>query len=726
MSRLPALLRRLVLGLTLGLAAAIPAAAEDVTALKHALASVGAKDWGAAATAARQSGPLAQALVDWHRLRAGQGSFAEAVDFIARHGDWPGLALLRERAEGRITDSTRSEAILAWFGEDDPLTGVGARRLVAAIAARDRAVAGARAAAIWAAGRVPLSAGDEAIWLRDWPEALKPLHMGRAEALLDSGQWQAALRLLPLLSHADAALVELRADLQSGGPRLEARLAALDKTTAADAGLNLDSFRWRVREKDAAGAQELMLARSGSAEALRDPAAWAGKRADYARAALRAGDAALARRLAEGHHLQVRTAAWLDLEWLAGYAALLSGDPAAAHKHFAALEAESASAITQSRALYWQARAVAAQGDKDAASALMARAAVHQTTFYGQLAAEAAGIPMDAGLIAPLAAVPDWRGAAIRRDLRVQAAIWLLVAGDADLAQRFLLHVAETVSGEDTARFARLMAEFGHTHHALRLAKVAAQNGAVHPAVLFPVPDIADAALGIPAELTLAIARRESEFNPTARSHAGARGLMQVMPDTARHIARDVGLPFDLARLGAEAGYNALYGATYLAQLRARFGPSIALVAAGYNAGPGRSSQWLGALGDLRAGADPVDWVEAIPFDETRNYVMRVAEALPIYRARLQGAPVPLTPTRDLTGGGVASIAIPRPVLAPPASARPLLKPGTAAPAVPVAAAPTPAPSALPAPAVALTATAAADAPARVLAPSIPPPPPTE
>lgn len=677
--------RRAALALILGLAApfalAAPSAAEDAVALTRAMAAVGARDWADAAGHARASGPLASDIVAWHALRAGSGSFTDYLDFAVRNADWPGMELLRERGEARLTDATPAADVLAWFDAAPPRTGNGARQLLRALPPE---VAAERAAAIWAGGAVPLSAADDAALLAAYPEALKPLHMSRAGALLDRSEADAARRLMPLLSEADADIVDLRADLQAGGPRLAERLVALRRIVGDDAGLALDEFRWRLKQKDSEAARALMLARSTSAEALRDPGLWASRRADHARAALRDGDPAAALRLAEAHHLPATDPTYVDLEWLAGYAALKSGDRTRAKGHFDALRTSSSSAITQSRALYWLARA--AETPEDAA-ALMREAAAHQSTWYGQLAAESAGLPMDPALAVPgrgLDTVPDWRGSAFRRDRRMQAAIWLTLAGQPDLARRFLLHIAETADGEDIGRMARLAAELHQTHTALRLAKLAAQKGAVYPAVLFPLTGLEDAALGVPPELAMAIARRESEFNPVAASHAGARGLMQVMPATARDIARDVGLPYDLDLLSTEPAYNALYGATYLAGLRARYGPSIALVAAGYNAGPGRSAQWLKAFGDIRDGADPVDWVESIPFDETRNYVMRVAEALPIYRARIAGQPVPLTPTADLTGDGTTSVPIPRPVLTLAASPRPRAKPGAAAADAPV------------------------------------------
>ncbi|MDR0809628.1 MAG: lytic transglycosylase domain-containing protein, partial [Gemmobacter sp.] len=189
-------------------------------------------------------------------------------------------------------------------------------------------------------------------------------------------------------------------------------------------------------------------------------------------------------------------------------------------------------------------------------------------------------------------------------------------------------------------------------HIALLLAKQGAERGVLLAEAYFPVPDLIPAeGLSVSRPLALAIARRESEFDPTARSSAGALGLMQVMPETAERTARKLGLPFEMAKLTTDPAFNARIGTAYLAALVEEFGPSIALVASGYNAGPGRPRRWIEEFGDPRSDAvDVVDWVETIPFSETRSYVMRVAESLVIYRARLRGTPGPIRLMAELKG----------------------------------------------------------------------------
>ena len=170
------------------------------------------------------------------------------------------------------------------------------------------------------------------------------------------------------------------------------------------------------------------------------------------------------------------------------------------------------------------------------------------------------------------------------------------------------------------------------------LGKTAVERGIILPGVTYPVHPLAQTDLPVAPELALSIARRESEFNFTVGSPVGALGLMQLMPDTAREVAGELGIPFQPARLTSEWQYNAQLGAQYLANLQLRFGDSPVLIAAGYNAGGSRPQTWISQRGDPRLGeVDVVDWIEMIPFTETRNYVMRVTESIPIYQARLTG-----------------------------------------------------------------------------------------
>lgn len=617
-------------------------AANAGAALGRALVAAQAKDWAAAEAEARLSGPLAFDIITWQRLRAGEGSFADYADFAARRADWPGMALLRAKGEARLADQPAS-AVLAYFATTPPQTGAGALALVAAHLARGQA-AEAEAAAAQAWRGLDLSAEDQAAFLASHADLLAPHHGGRMQALLDRGALAQARALLPHVSEGTRAVAEARIALQARAKGVDAAIKAVPEHMAGSAGLARDRAQWRWRGGLEEGAAEIVLARSKNAQSLGEPALWATLRGQLARYFLRAGNAGLAYRLAARHRLEPGSTDWGDLEFLAGFAALKLGDAPAALGHFEALASAVSGPISTARAGYWRGRALEQAGRSAEAQAAFAEAGRWQTAYYGLLAAERAGLALDAGFAAP-PALPGWQDAPFTSAPVFQAAQLLQAAGETELAERFVLHLEESLPPAEAPALARLAEDWGNAHLALSLAKRAATRGEIWLSAYYPLPEGFAEGLGVPQDLALAIARRESEFDPKVVSPAGARGLMQLMPGTARMMAEKLGLGYEPGRLTSDPAYNAQLGGAYLATLRAEFGASPVLVAVGYNAGPGRARRWIEELGDPRlASADVVDWVEMIPFTETRNYVMRVAESLPVYRARLGlgGAAAPL------------------------------------------------------------------------------------
>lgn len=639
-----------VLAASLFFGAGAPALAEDAAALTRALQATAEKDWSRAADEARISGPLAFDIVEWHRLRSGEGAFPAYADFANRRADWPGMELLRRRGEAKL-DGVAPDQIISFFADAQPLTGQGALALVAAFEAKgETAKAAATAEAAWR--NLDLNDTDQAEFLSRYARHVAPHHGGRMAAMLDKGRREQALRMLEHVTPGTKAVAEARLALQANGPGVDARIAAVPERMAGSAGLALDRAKWRWRNGAEDGAAALILERSDDAESLARPELWADLRAALARWDLRKGDARRAYKIAARHRLSAEFAAdYADLEWLAGYAALKLGDAPTALRHFEALMAAVQSPISLSRAGYWKGRALEAMGQVGPAQAAYRAAAAYQTAFYGLLATERAGLALDPDFANP-APLPDWRGAGFETSSVFQAAVLLRDAGRHDLTERFILHLSESLSIDDIARLAGLALEWKEPHLALGLGKRAAESGAMLTAAYYPLSGIETLDLGVPGELALAIARRESEFDPAVVSPAGARGLMQVMPGTAKLMAARLSLDYEAGKLTSDPGYNAKLGTAYLSVLREEFGRSPVLVAAGYNAGPGRPRRWLEEMGDPRLPTvDVVDWIEMIPFSETRNYVMRVSESLPVYRARLGHASTgPLRFTDELRG----------------------------------------------------------------------------
>ncbi len=604
-------------------------------ALAEAMRAVRAGDWRVARAAAGD--PVARDIVLWHELRARRGTWEEAADFVARRPDWPGMPLLRARAEGLIPADAPAGAVLAFFGEAAPETGTGAVRLAAALRAAGRAEA-AQDVLIRAWRTVQMTqAQEDAVLAAAGRAALAPHDDVRLDALLwersDSGVRRAMARVGPGLR----ALAEARLALHSGRAGVNGLIDAVPESLAGDPGLAFDRVRWRLdRDLDDA-AVELMLARSGTAAELGRPEAWADMRQGQVRRLMRAGRAGEAYALAASGHL-AEGEDHSDLEWLAGFIALTDlVRPADALRHFERGERAVVSPISMGRMLYWQGRAHEAAGEAAAARADFERAAAHRTAFYGQLAAERIGAAPDASLTGAEEAVP-------LRDLAsndvLRAAELLLAADERRLAARFAAHLAESQDEAGLRALGQWAAGQGSPFLQVALGKRAAQMGIVLPAHLFPLHPLARAPMPVEPAVAMAVARRESEFHPGAASGVGAQGLMQLMPGTAQDVSRELGIGYSRGRLTSDPDYNVRLGTTYLQGLEARFGDNLALIAAGYNAGPGRPIGWMRERGDPRAmGVDEaVDWIEHIPFTETRNYVMRVTESVPVYRARLSGA----------------------------------------------------------------------------------------
>ncbi|MFZ5708781.1 MAG: transglycosylase SLT domain-containing protein [Pseudomonadota bacterium] len=646
------MIRRLSLAASMTLAAltwaSVAAGAQDSRVLARALILSEGKDWAGAQAMADRAGPLASDVVRWQRLREGDGTFREYLDFLTRRPDWPGLPLLRKQGEAKLGEAG-ADAVIAYFAGADPQTGTGSLALVAALEAAGRSEPAADEL-VRAWRTLSLTPAEQETFLSRYGARLAGHNDGRMAAMLAAEMTDDAVRMLPLVSEGTRTVAKARIALQTSGKGIDGLIAAIPAKMQGSPGLAYDRFRWRIRNERYAEAADLLLERSTSAENLGDPERWADWRRSLARREMREGDPARAYRLAARHFLTAGSN-YADLEWLAGYIALRKlGDAETALSHFRRVRAAVSSPISLSRAAYWEGRALEELGRRDEAVAAYSLAARFQSAYYGQLAAERLGQPLDPRL-AGGETYPDWKGAPFAESSVFRAAAMLEEAGAGPLATRFMLQLAQDMSGQEIGALAGLAIEWNDANMALVLAKAAADKGVIWPRAYFPMMGMHKMDLPVPNWLALAIARRESEFNPAAVSGAGARGLMQVMPATAKMMAGKVGLPYEPARLTTDPDYNAALGSAYLAGLVEEFGMSPVLVASGYNAGPGRPRKWISERGDPRSDkVDVVDWVEHIPLRETQNYVMRVAESLAIYRARMSGDAGPIRITDELKG----------------------------------------------------------------------------
>jgi soluble lytic murein transglycosylase len=408
---------------------------------------------------------------------------------------------------------------------------------------------------------------------------------------------------------------------------------------------------WRGDKLDAA--ETLLMQITADRHQLGVPKLWANRRGALARRAARLGRAELGYVLASLHHLEPTDGYdYSDMEWLAGWIALRKlGKPVQALAHFQRFYQSVETPISLGRGGYWLGRTYEAMGDPATASEWYRAAAVHQTSFYGQLSAAKLGAAGDPQIVA--GDLPDWSKSPAMRSDDVRAGVLLHYAGEEVLASAMFSELGKRMKGgAELAALAGLGLALDQPHFAVKVAKQAARKGILIYPAYYPVTELAGYAREVEPAMAMAIARQETELNQRAISPAGARGLMQLMPATAKKVAGGIGEAYSGDRLLDDWQYNARLGQSYLGEQITTFSGSYVLAAAAYNAGPNRVDQWIGEYGDPRLpGTDMIDWIETIPFEETRNYVQRVIEALWIYRARMAGVAGPMTIEQDLARG---------------------------------------------------------------------------
>lgn len=630
-----------------------PAPSLDLSVLKSAVEAYrrGAIDEGDKLADTIDDG-AARALLEWVAIRFGGGAvdFARINAFLGAHPNYPATTLFRRRAEAALIAEKKGNAtIRAFFHAQRPVSPAGRVALARALKAEGRtSEAAALIRETWRKDHLghPL----EKLVLAEFDGVLTQAdHRLRTERYLFREKAEAALRNAGRVSADYVKLAQARlASAKAKGPLSPKQIEAVPASLRGDLSfLFLQAQQARRANKSTEAAQLL-------AKAPRDPALlgdgdeWWTERRLIARKLLDEGNAAKAYEVAAGHGAE-DNAEKIDAEWHAGFIALrFRNQPGLALAHFTEAAKLAETPISVSRAAYWQGRAAEAIGNAEGATAYYEEAAAHPIAYYGQLARARLGLPdlpLRRSDAAALAHLPGHRGAELLYQIGARDLAGVMLS---DLAQ--CLHTTPALEA-----VAAIATRERDVKALLAVGKTALQRGFPLDAAAFPtfgVPDFP--VLGDPMERAIvhAIARQESAFDPAAVSHAGARGLMQMMPATARETARRANLPFDLPRLGQDALYSAQMGAAHLNDLLKDWRGSYILTFAAYNAGGGNVKKWIDAYGDPRKPeVDAVDWVERIPFYETRNYVQRVMENLQVYRQRLDQRTAYLI-DHDLKRGG--------------------------------------------------------------------------
>ena len=611
------------------------------------------QSWSEAAHYAGQANdPLTVKIIEWLQYQQTDidTRFSAISAFIQANPNWPRLSQLRRNAESAIVSGDDANTVNDWFERYPPLSGAGALAHLDALTAVGK-VSKARALVPHYWQDRDFRSGDDKEFKRKYGKHLSNAdHVKRLDRLIWEGQYGSAQRMLAWVEAPQAALGRARLSLMRREAGVDGAIARVPAALKDDPGLQYERLRWRRRKGMEQSARELLISTPPMAANAEE---WAVERLILVRQALVDGHYSEAKRIIASHNL-TEGASFAEAEFLAGWISLaFLKEPDAAYTHFTKLYEGVGYPISRARGAFWAGQAAAAADDKENAQRWWNVAAAFPATFYGQQAIAALG---KTELRITFAAAQDSAAALSGFEPELVQAVRLLHRNDqTPLIVPFLRQLTDLSNTLETRlAIVDLANEVGLPHEAIRTAKNAAQLDNVIPAKSYPFLPFDDtngssAKQQREAPLVLSLIRQESAFNPQAVSRVGARGLMQLMPATAKRVAQTAGTSYSGARLLDDPRYNIQLGTAYLDAMLARFGDSRALALAAYNAGPSRVDRWIREMGDPRTGEiSLIDWIESIPFGETRNYVQRVLETETVYRELLlneQIAAMPEPPT---------------------------------------------------------------------------------
>jgi soluble lytic murein transglycosylase len=623
----------------------------DLTIYRQAFVAMKQNKWDKARNlASRATVKLPAKVIEWSYLRHSKQLplYGTLNSFIVKNGHWPGQTRLRKRAELAALKESSDHPILQFGKRFSPTTGKGRIRYGEALIASGRQKPGEdwiRRA--WVNNNFDKRAGER--FLKKHKTILRPEdHRDRANRLLWHFQRQQATRMLKLLSKEDRAVARARISLHRGLKTAMADFAKVPQSRTLEPGLLYERVRWHRRKKE--NDEAVVWLKKLGAGVGPAPHKWWTERHILIRRALNDGFDQQAFELARAHRQKRGKGSYAEAEWLAGWIALrFLQDSNSAFVHFANFTSGVETPVSRARGAYWSGRAAKQSNQLALAAQWFHKGAAYPSTFYGQMAIEALG---KNGKWAPPAKEPDASDASLIFDGRefVRIVRFLNQLNESRRADPFLYQLSRTAqSPTEKLLVANLALEVRRPNVSVRLAKLARRNHiglgtAGYPRLKLPNKKVEQA-------LAHAVIRQESEFRPEAISPAGARGLMQIMPATAKQVAREVGVKYNKGKL-LEPEYNMKLGTHYLRQMIRKYNGSYIMAVAAYNAGMHRVDRWVIDNGDPRkANVDAVDWIEKIPFGETRNYVQRVMENLQVYRALISGGQPKLTLMTDLKRG---------------------------------------------------------------------------
>lgn len=614
---------------------------EDIIILQKSLKEGDRAKWSRSLRIAKQSqSVIVNKIATWRWLSASDAiaSFQKTKEFFLNNTEWPDKKVLQRRLENRLSYNSNKDSVLLWFQENKPISGQGKIKLAEALIKSNFKDSG-----YWLIRKSWIdhnyTFSEEKMIINKYKNIITyEDHAKRLDRLIWSKTWGSARRQLQRVTKDIKTLGTARIKLSRRKPNVDRAVAAVPKHLINSESLIYERVRWRRKAGLEKKSLDLLVNYTGN---LQKPDKWWYEMSYHIRKQLHRGNINTALKIIDNHR-QIDNAYSSEAQWLGGWISLqFKKNPSRAYEYFTNMFANVSTPISSARAAYWSGRSAESLGDKVGSQMWFERAAALPSTFYGQLSLKKIGKK----IVIPIYDIKftDEELETYSNRVIIQALVALIDSGHKRLSRKFTLHIVkEANNSKEILMLAKILEGLEKNYLIIALAKKAVYENLYIPRLNFPIPNIElfsekNRDKRIPIYAALAVSRQESAFDKTARSRAGALGLMQLMPRTARETAKLMRLKYSKRLLTANPEYNVKIASRYLADLLKNYDGSYVLALAAYNAGPKRVRRWLRINGDPRKNEiNDIDWMELIPIKETRNYVQRVIEGMYMYKNLLK------------------------------------------------------------------------------------------
>ena len=623
---------------------------KDFGLAKKAISEMQKSKWSSALKIAKKAKDNSiYNFIQWrHLLTSGnQASFYDYQVFLNKNSDYPRISRVKYLAEHKLsTESVSPKKIIKWFGENDPLSGYGKMILGEShILSGDKNKGTKLIKEGWVTA--DLSKNELKYFRKKYKKYLNADdYIKRADYLAWNGDRWDLRRLIRYLPKDYELLYNARHLLMSKGYGVDQAIANVPQKFKNDAGLNYDRLKWRRKKGRVDSSTEILLKIRNDKEYLVRPDKWWKEREIISRALLYKKKYEISYKISSNHGM-TEGSEYAAAEWMSGWIALsFLNDPITAKDHFKNFYENVSYPISLSRGAYWLGRAYEKIGEREQSNYWYSEATKYLTTYYGQLAFLKLNPNGKFELEKDMEIDPKYRIQFFNKEL-VKISYLLDELKKDKYTKHILRHLAnDNIAKGSEVLAAELATSINRYDFAIQVSKIASYQKRFHNKYNYPIistPKYINKRKIPESALILSIIRQESEFDLEANSHAGAKGLMQLMPYTAKLVSKQAKLPYSKSRLTTDPEYNINLGSHYIAGLILQYDGAYPFAVAAYNAGPNRVKYWKKINKDpQKKQVDYVDWVELIKFRETRNYVQRVMENYNVYRYILEQRPVPM------------------------------------------------------------------------------------